>query len=120
MRRLLAIVFILLIPMQSSLAASLSVAGTLTAACDQAPTVTVSEHSTHSAAMDCSSAGCIVSGLHGSSHGHCCPHAGGFAMAVASATLAIDSSAGPVPEVKHSPFGSIVLDVPLQPPTSSA
>jgi hypothetical protein len=120
MRRLLALVFILLVPLQSSLAAAVSMAGMPNSTCEQAPAAVVRQPSGHSAAMNHSPTGCIGSGLHGSSHGHCCLHSGGFAMAVASATLSMDSSASPVRQVEHAPFGSIVLDVPLPPPTGSA
>jgi len=120
MRRLLAILFVLLIPMQSSLAAAVSVTGVLNRACDQAPTVMAGEHSGHSAAMNHLAAGCIGSGAHGSSHGHSCPHFGSFAMAVASAALPIDSSASAIPQFEYAPSSSVVLDVPLPPPTRSA
>jgi len=120
MRRLLAILFVLLIPMQSSLAAAVSVKGMPNRVCDQVPTVMVGEDSGHSAAMNHFASGCIGSGVHGISHGHSCPHFGSFAMAVATATLPIDSSASPVPQVERAPIGSIVLDVPLPPPNHSA
>lgn len=120
MRRLLAILFVLLIPMQSSLAAAVSVTGMPLRPCDQVPTVMAGEHSGHSAAVNHFATGCVGSGAHGSSHGHSCPHFGSFAMAVASATLLVDSSASPTPQVEHAPFGSVVLDVPLPPPTRSA
>lgn len=120
MRRLLAIVFILLNAMQSSFAAAVSVVSMRNPTCDQASAVTVSDHAGYSVAVNQSPAGCIGSGEHGHSHGHCCPHPGGFAMAVALAALSMDSSASPVPQFEPPSFRSIVPDVPRPPPTRSA
>jgi len=120
MRRLLAILLVLLLPMQSSLAAAVAMTGMSNRACDQALTVMAVKHSGHSAAMKHFAAGCIDGGVHGSSHGHSCPHFGSFAMAVSSAALPIDSSASPIPRVEYAPSSSVVLDVPLPPPTRSA
>lgn len=117
MRRFLVLLVALLIPLQSSLAAVVSIAGMPKFGCEHALASMAHEAAAGTGAGMHAAVRCISSGAHGSVHGHSCPHIGGLAIAMTLPTVPADSSAATPPQVESASFKSIVLDVPSPPPT---
>jgi hypothetical protein len=70
--------------------------------------------------MTDSMAGCVAGGAKAGHHGHSCPHLGSFALAAAPVALPQGARASQIAPLGQARFDSIVLDVPLPPPTPGA
>lgn len=119
MRRLIAIVLVLLVPLQSSLAAVVPIAGLPQSGCDPVHTASFHDAAGRTTIQTHPLGGCIAGWMHGGHHGHSCPLFGGFAVAVGLPRVPTDSVSSPLPHAEPARFQSIVLDVPRPPPTAS-
>lgn len=119
MRRVLLLLLALLIPMQSAVAAVVTIAGMPNIGCEQtlsAKGATVTHGMGAVSDCDCGDHGAAPGGGHGSMH-HSCPHFGIATIAMPCTALpAIFSLNAPVP-TEHASFDSVVLRVPSPPPT---
>lgn len=115
MKRLLAILFAILIPLQSAMGAIVPITGMGARGCE--PGVALATHHGHPGGALTDAAGCECAGVsHGGAHGivddHACPHLGMATIAVAPTTSYSLPAAYTAPTDKHASFDSIVLDVP--------
>ena len=123
MKRFLAILLALLIPLQSAMGAIVPITGMGARGCEQ--NVALAVHQGHSGglladASVCECASVSHRGAHGVVDDHACPHLGMATVAVAPATQQISLAGDTAPTAKHASFDSIVLDVPSPPPTQIA
>ncbi len=123
MKRFLAILFAILIPLQSAMGAIVPIAGMGSGGCEQGMALAVHQGNPGRVLADASGCEC-ASVSHGGAHGivddHACPHLGMATVAVAPAANQIFSAGYTAPTAKHASFDSIVLDVPFPPPTPLA
>ncbi len=123
MKRFLAILFAILIPLQSAMGAIVPITGMGARGCQQS--AALAAHQGHPGGTLVDASGCECAGVsHGGAHGivddHACPHLGMATIAVAPATSHSFPAVYAAPTEKHASFVSIVLDVPSPPPTRSA
>ncbi len=123
MKRFLAILFAILIPLQSALGAIVPITGMFAQGCEQS--VALAAHEEHPGRMIADASSCECASVsHGGAHGmvddHACPHLGMATIAVAPATSYSFPAVYAAPTAKHASFDSIVLDVPSPPPTCLA
>lgn len=123
MKRFLAMLFALLIPMQSAMGAVVPITGMGSGGCDQSLASALHHGNTvgpNASASACDCARTAHSGAHGIADDHACPHLGMAFVAVAPAASQFPPVVLATPESTHASFDSIVLDVPSPPPTRSA
>lgn len=123
MKRFIAILFAILIPLQSAMGAIVPITGMGARGCEQ--TVALAVHQGHSGggltdASACECASVSNRGAHGIVDDHSCPHLGMATVAVAPTTSYSLPAVYTAPADKHASFDSIVLDVPSPPPTRIA
>lgn len=126
MKRFLAILLALVIPLQSVMAANGAGVGMQRTGCAQTPSI--SEHQQHASAQathvidafacDCGAVSSSV-GHHTLHHGGCGHLSFSIVAAVANGVLPT-AMAGTPPDSKRASFESVVLDVPSPPPTLGA
>jgi hypothetical protein len=123
MKRFLAILFALLIPLQSGMGAIVPITGMGARGCEQSVALAAHQGDPGALLADPSDCECAIVS-HGGAHGivddHACPHLGMATVAVAPATNQTFSAGHTAPTAKHASFDSIVLDVPSPPPTRLA
>jgi hypothetical protein len=123
MKRFLAILLALMIPMQSAWSAIGPIASRFHAGCAQ--TVSTATHQDHSGMQaanvsDCDCGALPHTGVHTFVHHHGCVHFGVAMLTAATADASPPAPAGAAPDSKHASFESVVLDVPSPPPTTGA
>lgn len=123
MKRFLAMLFALLIPLQSATGAIVPIAGMGAGGCEGS--VALAAHQGHPGRLLADGTGCDCASVsHGGTHGggvdHACPHLGMTTVAAAPATQLTFSAGYTAPTAKRASFDSIVLDVPSPPPTRNA
>ncbi len=123
MKRFLAILFAILIPLQSAMGAIVPITGMGARGCEQSVALAAHQGDHGGVLADASSCEC-ASVSHGGAHGivddHACPHLGMATIAVAPSTSYSLPAVYSAPTAKHASFDSIVLDVPFPPPTPLA
>lgn len=123
MKRFLAMLFALLVPLQSAMGAVVPITVMGSGGCDPSFAPALHHGNTvgsNASASACDCASTAHSGAHGIGDDHACPHLGMAFVAVAPATRQFSPVVLATPKSKHASFASIVLDVPSPPPTRSA
>lgn len=125
MRRLVILLFAFLIPLQSAVAAIVSIAGMPSFGCEQTLSAKKQSAASIGASGLTTDCGCgdvhtAPAGGHGTAHDHACPHLGMVTIAMTCAELPTLASASAPAHSQHNEFDSIVLGVPSPPPTLRA
>lgn len=118
MRRFLALVLAVLLPLHLAAAANLSVPAGHNGHCDHHAAVLAGGPCGTCAAH--AMTGSTACAAHGATAGHHCPHFGTVAAAPAAGLSSAIVPALADPEAERWSFKAIVLDVPLPPPTRLA
>jgi len=118
MRRFFVILFAVLMPLQSALAAVAAVSALPRIDCD--PFRMVQRHDV-APTMTATAADCACEAAGASTHGalghHACPHLSMAVIPIAGPTMPAIASRSTAPAFEPAPFDSIVLAVPSPPPT---